>query len=202
MKQFFLKSISFIFHPLLLPVFGLLIIFNSGSYHSYIPFEVKRIIFIVYFVSTVMLPLSIFPFLYYQKIVRNWSTTDHRQKVLPILIVSAFQFFAWYMISRYSIPPLYKTFIFYTALFTLFTAIFSIKININLHLLAFGGLIGFSIGLAFSKSLDIHILLMALFSIVGLLGFSQLALNKSKPLAMYLSFLFGFVTFFIPIFYS
>ena len=200
MKQFLLKSISFIFHPLLLPVFGLLIIFNSGSYHSYLPFDVKRIIFIVYFVSTVMLPLSIFPFLYYQKIIRNWSTTDNKQKVLPILIVSAFQFFTWYMISRYSIPPLYKTFIFYTALFTFFTGILSIKININMHLLAFGGLIGFSIGLAFSKSLDIHILLMALFSIVGLLGFSPL--NKSKPLAMYLSFLFGFLVFFIPIFYS
>ncbi|MEA3445999.1 MAG: hypothetical protein U9R19_14865 [Bacteroidota bacterium] len=201
MGKFILKSISVIFHPLLLPVFGLLIIFNSGSYHSYLNFEVKRIIFLVYFVSTVLLPLSVFPFLFYRRIIKKWVITDHKEKVLPILVVSAFHFFAWYMISRYSIPPLYKSFIFFSALGSLVAGILSTKINISLHLLAFGGLVGFTLALAFSKMLDLHVILMAMFLTAGLLAFSRLALNRSKPGTIYLSFILGLIMLFIPVYY-
>ncbi len=201
MGQIIAKSISYIFHPLFLPTFGLLVIFSSGSYHSYIDFAVKKIILMVYFIATVLLPLSVFPFLYYQRIIRNWSMSLHRERILPTLIVSAFQFFAWYMINRYSVPPLYKSFIFYSAIATLITALVSLKINISLHMMSIGALIGFTLGLAFSKSLELHGLLMAMFIVAGLIAFSRLALNKSRPVMIYLSFIVGFLLLFTPIYF-
>ncbi|MCF8373305.1 MAG: hypothetical protein K9H64_16920 [Bacteroidales bacterium] len=199
--KYIYKGISKIFHPLLLPTFGLLVIFNSGSYHSYLTFEVKKVILSVYFVSTVLLPLSVFPFFYYQKIIRNWAMTDHRERVLPILVVSAFHFFAWYMIGRYPIPPLYKSFVFYTAVGSLLAALLSIRWNISVHVLAIGGLVGFTLALAFSESLDLHFMVMVMIVATGLLIFSRLGLNKNTARMVYLSFLLGMLMMFVPVYF-
>jgi hypothetical protein len=201
MTKYIYKGISIIFHPLLLPTYGLLVIFNSGSYHSYLSFEVKRIILSVYFVSTVLLPLSVFPFFYYQKIIRNWAMSDHRERVLPILVVSFFHFFAWYMIGRYPIPPLYKSFVFYSAFGSLVAALLSFKWDISIHALAIGGLIGFTLALAFGESLDLHGMIIILFLAAGLLGFSRLALQKNTAPMVYISFLTGLMWMFVPVYF-
>lgn len=201
MVKYIYKGISIIFHPLLLPTFGLLVIFNSGSYHSYLTFEVKKVILSVYFVSTVLLPLSVFPFFYYQKIIRNWAMTDHRERVMPILVVSAFHFFAWYMIGRYPIPPLYKSFVFYTAVGSLLVALLSMRWNISVHVLAIGGLVGFTLALAFSESLDLHFMVMVMVVAAGFLAVSRLGLNKNTAPMVYLSFLLGLLMLFVPVYF-
>ena len=195
------KGISFLIHPLLMPTFALLIIFASGSYHSYLNTDVKKLIFSVYFIATVLLPLSVFPFLYYQKVIKSWTMADHRERVLPILIVSAFQFFAWYMINKYPIPPLYKSFVFYSALGSLITAIASTKINLSLHMLAIGGLIGFTLSLAFAKMLDLHFILMITILAAGFLAMARLGLQRNSATSIYGSFAFGFILMYVPMFY-
>lgn len=201
MTKYIYKGISILFHPLLLPIFGLLVIFNLGSYHSYLTGDVKKVILSVYFVSTVLLPLSVFSFFYYQKIIRNWALADHRERVLPILVVSAFHFFAWYIIGRYPIPALYKLFVFYTAVGSLIAALLSFKWNLCLHTLAIGGLLGFTLALAFSKSLDLHGMVMAIFLAAGLLSFSRLALQKNTAPMVYFSFLCGLLMMFVPVYF-
>lgn len=201
MGKFILKSISYIFHPLLIPTFGLLVIFNSGTYHSYLSFDVKKVILSVYVISTVLLPLSVFPFLYYQKIVRNWTMAGNREKVLPILIVSGFHFFAWYMIGRYPIPPLYKTFLLYSSVDAFLLALISSKVSISPHMAGIGGLIGFTLALAFSNLLDLHFLLMLMFLVAGFVATSRLGLQRNSALSVYGSFLLGLIIMFVPFYF-
>lgn len=127
--------------------------------------------------------------------------TDHRERVLPILVVSAFHFFAWYMIGRYPIPPLYKSFVFYTAVGSLLAALLSIRWNISVHVLAIGGLVGFTLALAFSESLDLHFMVMVMIVATGLLIFSRLGLNKNTARMVYLSFLLGMLMMFVPVYF-
>ena len=62
MGKTFAKIFSTIFHPLLLPSIGIIILYNSGSVLEYLPFQAKKIILLVVGVSTFVLPLTFVPF--------------------------------------------------------------------------------------------------------------------------------------------
>ena len=66
------KIISTIFHPLIIPVIGLLIIFNTDSYINYsIPQDLKIAIITLVGTSTFVIPLLISLLLVHKKIIKN-----------------------------------------------------------------------------------------------------------------------------------
>jgi hypothetical protein len=66
--------VSVVFHPLFIPVYGIIIFFASPALMGYLPFEVKRLIFLIILVNNVVLPFSLVPFFRYRNIISSWST--------------------------------------------------------------------------------------------------------------------------------
>ena len=56
------RIISVIFHPFLIPVYGLVIIFIAPTLYNYLPFEVKKLMILIVLVNNVLLPLSLTAF--------------------------------------------------------------------------------------------------------------------------------------------
>ena len=61
--------ISYLFHPLIMPSLGLLIILNSGTYLSLLDPAAKRAIMFVMALGTLIFPLMILPVLQYRNLV-------------------------------------------------------------------------------------------------------------------------------------
>ena len=61
------KVISYLFPPLLMPFLGIVLIFNSGSYLTYYPFEGQKAIYTIVLLSTIVLPLCFIPFFMFFK---------------------------------------------------------------------------------------------------------------------------------------
>ena len=63
------KIIAIIFHPLLMPVYCMVIIFSAPTLFGYLPFNVKKLLILILLVNNVFLPLSMLPFFIQKKII-------------------------------------------------------------------------------------------------------------------------------------
>jgi hypothetical protein len=100
------KIISVLFHPLLMPTYALLIILNSGTHYAFIPFEAKRLIFILVILSTFIIPISIIPFLINLKVVADFSMEKGKERFFPLLITTLSYFFSYQLIHKISYSTL------------------------------------------------------------------------------------------------
>lgn len=193
-----LRIPSILFNPLLIPTFGILIIMNSGTYLSYIPEDAKKIIIKIYFISTILIPLSTFPFLYFQKIIKNWELDNNKDRVLPLLILSASHLFGWYLLSRLQVPRMYTYYIFMSGIMTFIIALISMKWKISVHLAGIGGLIGLILALSYKVNTDLHVILVLAVISTGILSYTRLAFNETSPTMTYSGLLLGFSAIYIP----
>lgn len=189
--------LSVIFHPSLMPSLGLLIIFNTGTYISYLPFEIKRLIFYVILISTALLPLITVPVLKFQNVIRDLSLNDRKERIIPMIFTLIFYAFAAILLLRFSVVPRFiQLSLLACAVSILFALLISIRWKISIHMLGIGGLTGIVFGLIKLNAANIHMYIIMAILASGLLGFSRLFLNAHKPAQVYVGFLTGFATVF------
>ncbi len=69
----FARIISVVFHPLFMPIYGLLIIFSAPTLFGYLPFQVKKLLLLIVIINNVMLPFSLMPFFIHRNIISTWT---------------------------------------------------------------------------------------------------------------------------------
>ena len=188
------KIISIIFHPLLIPTYTLLIVFNSGTFYSYIPFHTQRVFYVLIALTTFVIPISIMPFLLNLKIVSSFMLQERKDRIIPLIITSISYFFTLYLLSRlpFHVPEFINIFVFSSAILIFTTLIISLKWKISAHAIGIGGLLGSIIifSIAYYANLIYIVALIAFIS--GLVGYSRLFLQEHKPLQVYSGFVLGF----------
>jgi len=185
------KLISVLFHPLLMPTIGILMIFWSGTYLSFIPFEGKRLIFVVIFAGTFVIPISIIPFFLFFKIISNIEIDNPSQRLAPLIIISFLYFCTFYIMQKIPIPFI-NLFVLASASCVLLNTVITSWWKISSHLLGAGGLTGLIIAMFFRLNANISLLLIISIIIAGLTGFARLRLNAHTPEQIYSGFLIGF----------
>ena len=186
--------ISYIFHPLLMPTLGLIIIFNSGSYLSNIPFEYKRMAYITVFIGTFILPLSIIPFFLFGKLVSTIKMGTRGERVLPLTITALLYYICFYIIAKSSIGPVITVFLLASAIVVTLVLGISFFWKISAHLAGLGGITGLILGLSFRLKADLMAYLLIILAITGLVALARLLLDEHTPSQVYTGFLLGLIT--------
>jgi membrane-associated phospholipid phosphatase len=186
----FAKFISYIFNPLLMPSLGIIIIFNSGTYLSDLPFEAKRMIFLVIFTGTFVIPLCFLPFYYYFKVIHEINMDKPSQRIIPIAITSFIYCLTFYVTRKIPVP-FFNQFIFAITLIVVFNTIILFWWKISSHLIGIGGITGLVLGMLIRFDTDMTTYLILLILVSGLLGFSRLKLNFHSPSQVYAGYLVG-----------
>jgi len=194
------RIISIIFHPLIMPPVGMLLLFNSGTYLDFLTFPQKRAIFLIMFFGTTVLPLSLLPAMLLQRIISNLKMEDRRERVLPLLITVVFYSFTWYLLARINVPSLVSIYA-VTAGVTVFVCfLVSLKWKISLHMTALGALAGMLMAIAFRHSVNLQLYLILVFLAGGVTGWARLALRAHTPSQIYTGYLGGWAIAFIIMF--
>jgi hypothetical protein len=194
-QDYFAKAISFLFHPLLMPTLGLLLIFQSGTYLSYIPFEGKRIIFSFIAIGTLIIPLCFLPFFVYFKLINNVEIDNPTQRVVPLFITCVIYFCTAYLVRRIPIPFI-NSFILASSICVMLNVIIVPWWKISSHLIGLGGLTGLATGIFLRLGADISIWLIVILLISGITGFARLRLKAHTPAQVYTGYIAGFVIVF------
>jgi hypothetical protein len=193
----FSKAISYILHPLLIPSLGLLVMFNSGTYLSYLPFDIKKWMFIFTFVSTYLIPLSAIFFIHYQGIIKSMHLRSREERYAPLGICMIMFVFCFYLVQRIEIPKMYDAFLFASVISVLITLLITMKFKISIHMVGTGGLTALIGFLAFYLKVNLQFYLIVAVILAGLTGSARLILKAHTPLQVYTGFIAGFTAVFL-----
>jgi len=191
MKQAIARGISVVFHPLVMPTLAFLLLMNSGFYFALLSFEAKKIILMIVFLSTFVLPVVTIALMGLNTRLKP-DLDKSADRVVPMLSTAIFYYVGYYALGRLEIFPVYKVFLISSILVIVVLMMISVRWKISAHMAGIGGLVGIFIPLSLRLGLNSSFLLAILIGIAGLIGSSRLILGKHTPLQIYAGFMAGF----------
>ncbi len=188
------KYVSYAFHPLLMPFYGVLIIFNIGGYIVYaVPPLIKYLVYAIVFLNTFIIPAFTGIYLLKKGQIKSLEMETAAERRIPLLITAISYSLTYYFLQRLPLPPL----IYLILLGATFAVLLSMLINlfwkISAHLIGAGGMVGAVLGISMRLSLDLNLLLVSLIVLSGIIGSARLLLNAHNQSQIYSGFFLGFL---------
>ena len=194
------KIISYLFHPLLMPTFGLWLMLSVDPYLAFmIHPEITRILFIVVFISTFVFPVLSSIFLLYAGKIESLEMQTPQERRTPYLLTTVYYTLGYYTITSKipNLPEEVSLMLLGANLSVVLTLIINIVRKISAHAVAIGGLIGAFMGVGLISAIGFANVLALLFILAGLIGYARLKLDAHKPIEVYMGFGLGFACEFI-----
>lgn len=187
------KIVSIVFHPLLMPLYGLAILLSAPTFLKYLPVEAKRVLFTVILIDNVFIPLALIPFLRYRNLISSYHIDDRKERIIPLLITSILYCTTSFIVFRYQIPFFLKSFIFATSVVSIVVSMINFWWKISIHAVGAGALTAmvFSLSLKMHTPLTWYLMLVILAS--GLILSARLRLKAHNPSQVWVGFLTGFL---------
>lgn len=189
--------LSIILHPLLVPVFFVLITFQFPICFLPLQFISMKYIMLLYvFLMTGLVPAGLVLILKRLKLVKSLKMEQRNDRVFPILIMAVFYYVAYYTLNRQGSYPVLNLFLVGSAILALFTLLINNYAKISLHMIAWGGFSGALTGLAFLFHMHPFLWIALVLFLSGVTGYVRLRSDAHRPWEVYLGYLLGFAVMF------
>ena len=188
------KIVSYIFHPVFMPILGILVIFNSGIYVAEVPFEFKRFVYAIVFLCTAVLPLTIIPALYFLNMVQKITIDERRQRIIPLFFTSLSFYMAYFLIVKFSPIQLVNLFLLASVIVGFIILLISILWKVSIHMSGIGGITALIGILSVAYSADLAIYLSISLLMGGFIAAARLALNSHTILQLIAGYIVGLIT--------
>jgi hypothetical protein len=186
------RIIALVFHPLLMPVYGMAIIFSAPTMFGYLPFSVKKLLLLIILVNNVLLPVSLLPFFIHRNIISSWSMSERKDRNIPLIITTALYFSTAFIIFRFPIPVFLKSFVLATTFLSLMVTVINFWWKISIHSVGAGALISLVLVLSFKMITPLEGYLILSITTAGLVLASRLKLNLHNPQQVWVGLFAGF----------
>jgi hypothetical protein len=187
------KIISILFHPLLMPVYGLLVIFFAPTLFWYLPFRVKEILFFTFLINNVLIPLSLMPFLRYRNIISSWVIEERSERLIPLFIVALLYSVTSYIMFKLQIPVFVKAYTYSLALLAIILMIINLIWKISLHSAGAGAMTASVFVLSVKMGVPLPVQVTAFLLLSGIVMSARLQMNSHEPRQVYGGFVTGFL---------
>jgi hypothetical protein len=186
------RILSYLLHPLLLPSYATLLMFNLPLFLTYtLSLEAKAWLIIMVFGFTFLVPVTVIVTLYYLKLIDGLELEKPGERTLPLLLTAICYYALLYLLRKSGLPDYFLYFI-YGALFILLVGMMvNLAYKISLHTLAWGAAVASLVGISVKTGIDIPLIIMVSVLIAGLVGYARLKLNAHDPAQVYLGFITG-----------
>ena len=186
------RFITYLFHPVFLPLYCLMLLFSFKSSFNF-EFILKAQLMLLAFVAvtTIIFPLLMLFLMKWQGFIKDYKLESRRERLLPYLITSIFYFLAYNMFNRMQLHSIYTSYILGAAIILVVVVFINLWWKISTHMAGIGGVFGMIIGISLTLSLELLLILMVTTILAGLIGYSRLKLNAHKPSEIYTGFLVG-----------
>jgi len=192
------RTISGLFHPVLMPFFTLMLMLQSHSFFSgLLPFKEILILMGSVLLTTMICPFLIIFFMYKVKLISSLYMEKREERVFPLLSIGVFYYLTYYLLKGISLSVLFSYFMLGATLLILICLFVNFFFKISLHMAGIGGVTGFWLGLCIRQGTPHEILLASLFLLCGILGFARLKNGNHSPKEVYTGLFLGACTMFI-----
>ena len=187
-----LKSISYIFHPLLMPFLAAAFYFSKSPRFFPIPIVKAKLFSLV--LLTFLLPILLFFVLKTLKKVSSINLATTKERIIPLVINCLIIIFIIQNVLPYNeIIELYFFFIgiLLSTLSCLILALLNFKASI--HMIASSGVLFFFIALSIHFNININGTIALFFIIIGAIATSRLHLNAHTHIELIIGFFVGLI---------
>jgi hypothetical protein len=188
----FAKVISYIFHPVLLPFYTLLMMLEPHSFfQGLIPGRDIIILLGSVLLSTAVFPLLMIYFLFRTGFVSSYFMQKKEERLFPLIAIAVFYYLTYYFLKGISISVLFSFFMLGSTLLVILALFLNFFFKISLHMVAIGGMTGFWTGLNIRQGTTHEIFLALLIFLGGLMGYARLQNGQHAPNEIYSGWLMG-----------
>lgn len=199
----FAKAVSVVFHPLLFPLYGsVLILAANPNLYGYFGEKVHFLWLIIVFILTCLFPAVWLIMMKRLEMIDNLQLDTANERIIPFIATATFYLMATWMFKpsvTMKIPS--NLLIFYMMMggtAAIFTSFFiNIFTKISLHAVGAGSLIGLGMLMIRFSTYDLRLVFVALILLAGLIGTARLILEKHTPLQVFAGYLVGFTGQFV-----
>ena len=188
----FAQFISVVGHPLFMPVYAMVLIFEFNPYIDLqVPNSIQVIVLTILSVFTILLPLITAIILQKLGVVKSIYMKTAQERKWPFLLSVLWYYLGFELLTNIALPiSLYLLMI--GAISVILIAYFiTLRWKISVHMLGVGGVIGAMIGLSQRFQFDHFYLIIILFFVAGLIGYARLKTNSHNYRQVYAGFILG-----------
>jgi hypothetical protein len=186
--------ISHLFHPLMMPLYAVLILFSLDTYLSFsIPAQVKLFIYATVLITTFALPALFLVLLYQRRRVSSMELPDASERKLTYLTTAVFYFMAYWIMKLLPVPRLFPLMFAGACLIIATAFVVNFRWKISIHMMGIGGLMGLVWCLPGILYVNILPYFTLLLIAAGLTGTARLLRNAHTPAQVYAGFAAGFL---------
>jgi len=192
------RIISYVFHPLLMPVFTFSLLFSMKTFFSSVlTTEGKIMILIFIFVLTFLFPAFLTYILLRTNKITSLHLKNREERTIPFIFTIVFYYGSYLIMKSIDIPAIYLSLILASTLMIILAFFINLKFKISIHTMAIGALTGIIIGISNRFGVNLLLIVLILFIIGGLVAYSRLALNAHRPIEVYSGYIVGFLFMFL-----
>jgi len=187
-----LKSISYIFHPLLMPLLGVIFYFSISP--RYLPVEIIKAKLISLFILTIIIPLLLYWLLNLIGIAKTINLETTRERIMPLILNSVLILI---VLDRILTPSqsieLYFFFlgILISNMACLFLAL--LKFKASIHMIGITGLFMFLVALSIHFNINISGPIAIVCILIGALASSRLHLKAHSSIELIIGLFVGLI---------
>ena len=190
MMHYILKSISYIFHPLIMPLVGVIFYFSKTP--RFIPDPVIKAKVFSISILTVILPILLYFLLKTIKQVESLELKTNKERIIPLILNLLILILILKRVLPYEeIPELYYFYlgILFSSLTCLFLAI--LKFKASIHMIGSAGFFMFAIALSIHFKININGTIALMCVIIGAIATSRLHLKAHTTAELLIGFIVG-----------
>lgn len=193
------RIISYLFHPLLFPVFGAtLIIAANPNMFGHFGERVHGAWLIIVFALTFLFPVVWLVMMKRLDMIQNFKLETSKDRIIPFIAVATFYLWtAWMFKPSVNMKIPSNQLVFFMMLgacLSIFLAFFiNIFSKISLHTLGAGSLLGLLLPLIRISTYDLRVVLIAAILIAGIVGAARLILQAHSQREIFSGYLVGFI---------
>jgi hypothetical protein len=198
------KGLSYLFHPLFMPLFGLVILlsiptvsvgFIDTSLYNLLP-QYKYYFYGIFALLTLLAPGFSILIMYWSKLISSLEMPDRKERMFPLIFICVYYITVYYKM-RMDVPmltqvPFVLSFVFGLVLTAVVVLVFNFFTKISLHTIGVFGIIG-AVTAYFQSQMEYPLLLlMILILIGGLVASARLYLKSHSFTEVMYGMVFGF----------
>lgn len=190
--QVFAKFISYLFHPIWMPLFVVLMFWEMNSrVHFYPESNVWFYIFLVVFINSIFIPLLMFWMMKSLNIISSLKMDKRQDRLFPFLITGVFYITTWFVFYNLGIMDLMAYLFIVAALLVFLAILVNLFWKISIHSIAMGAMSVFIIYLTALHFINSFWPAYGIVLLSGFVGFSRLMLKSHSPAQVYTGYLLG-----------
>jgi len=195
--RWFAKGLSYLMHPLVLPVSSFLFLSTLPGYQSVQVAPFREMLLLLVFLFTFMVPVLLMGILRSAGRVRSFQMEERGERTLPYLVTGIAYYLAYRYFLRMGLPSVYPLVLLSATAMILLALIVNLRWKVSIHMMGVGGALGMLHGLAGRFPGEMFAPTVVLIALAGMLAFSRLYLGSHRPEEVYGGFLGGYMLFLV-----